>query len=111
VSRYVVGVGLASAATAEELATLVASVLAEAAVAPEAVDAVATVAARQGHPALAALRWPVVAVAADGLGPAGAGGRPAVAEPAALAVAGAGAVLVVPKRRSSRATAALARRR
>lgn len=106
-TRYVVGVGLASAATPDELVRLVATALAEAGIGPADVDAVATVESRAAHPAVTALGWPVVPVA---LPPApGPGDRPAVAEPAALAGAGEGAVLVVPKRRSARATAAVAR--
>ncbi|HEY8526789.1 MAG TPA: cobalamin biosynthesis protein [Acidimicrobiales bacterium] len=127
-----VGVGVASRAEAAEVAALVEAALREAGVARERVAAVATVAARAGHPAVTALGWPVVACAPDdlaavagvlavdrGTGPARAGAqaagggserrRPAVAEPAALLAAGPGAVLVVPKRRSARATVAVAR--
>jgi cobalamin biosynthesis protein CbiG len=107
VTRYVVGVGLASAATPDELAGLVATALAEAGIGPADVAAVATVEARAAHHAVTALGWPVVPVALPAA--SGPGARPAVAEPAALAAAGDGAFLVVPKRRSARATAAVAR--
>jgi cobalamin biosynthesis protein CbiG len=110
--RYAVGVGLASAAGPDELAALVDEVLRAAGVEPDQVRAVGTVDLRAGHPALAALGWPVVAyppAALAGAAPAVTPrSRPPVAEPAALLAAGPGARLVVPKRRSAQATAALA---
>jgi cobalamin biosynthesis protein CbiG len=107
---------LASAAGPDELAALVDEVLRAAGVEPGRVRAVGTVDLRAGHPALAALAWPVVAYppatlaaalvdAAPAVTPAT---RPPVAEPAALLAAGPGARLVVPKRRSALATVALA---
>jgi hypothetical protein len=117
----VIGVGVASAATVEEVAALVAMSLAEAGMTSDDVTAVATIESRRDHPAIAALGLPVVAFPPEELGqpdepgrqgPRGpAGGRPAVAEPAALRAAGAArtaAVLLVPKRRSDRATVAVA---
>lgn len=118
---YALGVGLATAARPGELAALVDEVLRAAGAARRQVRVVATVDARADHPALAALGWPVVAYEAAALaaaaaavrpGPDTAPGppprRPPVAEPAALLAAGPGARLVVGKRRSARATAALA---
>jgi cobalamin biosynthesis protein CbiG len=116
----VIGVGVASAATVEEVAALVATSLAEAGMTCDDVTAVATIESRRDHPAIAALGLPVVAFPPEelakpdepgGQGPRNpAGGRPAVAEPAALRVAAlAGtAVLLVAKRRSARATVAVA---
>ena len=135
----VVGVGVASAATPAEVADLVAAALAEVGRVPADVTAVATVTTRRHHPAIVALGLPVVAFTpaelaeqadagtdaeaksgqAEDHGPV----RPAVAEPAALRAAAAtatggpatgtsvaGAVLLVPKRRSARATVAVAGR-
>ena len=116
--RFTVGVGVASAATTDEVARLVSACLTEAGVARDQVDAVATVDARVDHPAVVALGWPVRGYPPGELadaGPPPAGPPPAgpsrlsVAEPAALLAAGPGATLVVPKRRSARATAAVAR--
>jgi cobalamin biosynthesis protein CbiG len=135
---HVVGVGVATAATPDELAALVDDVLRSAGVTRDEVAAVATVELRRSHPAVTALGWPVVAFPPDRLPPPpapaarpavpgpgarpavpgpparpavpGPAARPAVAEPAALLGAGPGAELVVPKRRSGRSTAALARR-
>ena len=113
--RYALGVGLSSAADPDELAALVHEVLRAADVPPDRALAVGTVDTRAAHPALAALAWPVVTYAPAALAAAAGGSerpdrpdRPAVAEPAALLAAGAGARLVVPKRRSAHATAALA---
>jgi cobalamin biosynthesis protein CbiG len=112
-----VGVGLASAAGPDELAALVDEVLRAAGVEARQVRAVGTVELRAGHPALAALAWPVVAYPPAALAEATPAAdppaadppaRPPVAEPAALLAAGPGARLVVPKLRSAHATAALA---
>jgi cobalamin biosynthesis protein CbiG len=116
--RFAVGVGLASGADPAEVEALVDQALRAAGATRACVALVATVDGRADHPALAALGWPVVAFTREQLahrypdrsapgssGPA----RLAVAEPAALLAAGPGAVLVVPKRRSARATVAVAR--
>jgi cobalamin biosynthesis protein CbiG len=131
---FAVGVGLASAATPAEVADLVAETLRAAGVGRDRVRTVATVDSRADHPALATLGWPIVTFPPSALasatprpptsdtpppldGPAVAvsarvatnpASRLAVAEPAALLAAGSGAVLVVPKRRSARATVAVA---
>jgi cobalamin biosynthesis protein CbiG len=111
--RFTVGVGVASAAGPDEVARLVSACLSEAGVARDQVDAIATVDARVDHPAVVALGWPVRGYPRGELadaGPPPAGpSRLAVAEPAALLAAGPGATLVVPKRRSAHATAAVAR--
>jgi histidinol-phosphate/aromatic aminotransferase/cobyric acid decarboxylase-like protein len=101
-ARYVVGVGVASAATAGEVADLLEQVLATAGVDRQAVVSVATVDHRADHPAVVALGWPVRGYARDRLGAA-------VAEPAARLAAGAGGAVVVPKRKSPHATMALVR--
>ena len=103
---FVVGVGLASAVAPGELAALVDETLRGADIPRDRVRAVATVDTRADHPALAQLGWPIVAYPRSALPTEG--GRVAVAEPAALLAAGPGATLVVPKRRSARATVAVA---
>lgn len=114
-AAHVVGVGLASAATPEELTTLVHAALAEVGIDPGAVTAVATVDIRRDHPAVVALGLaPVVSFPAAELAPAPATGarpphHPAVAESAALRAAGEGATLVVPRRKAARSTVAVAR--
>jgi cobalamin biosynthesis protein CbiG len=122
--RYVVGVGLASTATAEELMALVDTALAEAGIGRDAVTAVATIDTRRHHPAVVALAalgrvvsFPAAELASvsprQATPPATpthpAPHPPAVAEPAALRAAGEGATLVVPKRKAARATVAVAR--
>lgn len=115
--RYVVGVGLASAATLAELSALVHAALAEAGIGPDAITAVATIDTRRHHPAVAALGAlaPVVAFPAAALAPAAvpaSGDRPphpAVAESAALRAAGEGATLVLRRRKGPRSTVAVAR--
>ncbi len=124
---FVLGVGVASAATAEEVVSLAQRALDAAGTAWREVAAVATVESRRHHPAIAALGLPVVAFppavlhrAAPDPRPAGglsqaptdsrpAGGHPPVAEAAALLAAGDGAVLVARKRKSARVTVAVAR--
>jgi cobalamin biosynthesis protein CbiG len=106
------GVGLSSGADAAELAGLVAGTLAAAGIARDRVARVATVDTRADHPALAGLGWPVVSFSPAALAAEGGASRGrgvAVAEPAAMLAAGPGAVLLVPKRRSARATVAVAR--
>jgi len=111
---FVLGVGVASAATAEEVVGLAQRALDAAGARWRDVAAVATVEGRRDHPAIAALRLPVATFTAGVLHEAAAvprptGGHPPVAETAALLAAGAGAVLVVPKRKSARVTVAVAR--
>lgn len=117
--RYVVGVGLASTATSEELTALVDTALADAGIDPDAVTAVATIDTRRHHPAVVALAalGRVVSFPAAELAPARAATQshsqarprhPAVAEPAALRAAGEGATLVVHKRKAARSTVAVA---
>ncbi|HZJ27285.1 MAG TPA: cobalamin biosynthesis protein [Acidimicrobiia bacterium] len=116
---YVVGIGASGAASEAEVDDLVRGALAEADVSMAAVRAVATVQARVDHPAIRALPWPTVGYPVDTLAAvevsepselvARATGTPSVAEAAALAAAGDGARLVVPKRRSRHATVAVAR--
>ena len=107
--RIALGIGLSSKAGPEELARLIGDVLLDAGVEPSDVDVVGTIDTRLGHDAFATLRWPVVGFTAEELG-SGAD-APRVAEPAALLAAGLEgdeAAIVVDKRRSSRATVALA---
>jgi cobalamin biosynthesis protein CbiG len=103
--EYVLGVGASSKADADELAALVAEVLTEAEVDSAAVTLVATVDTRRDHPAVQALDWPTRGYPAADLTAV----TPSVAEAAALLAAGEGATLVVGKRRSAHATAAIAR--
>ena len=116
----VVGVGCSRGATAEEILELVDATLAGAGLYGECVAALATVEAKRDEPGLldAAVRrgWPLECFAADRLAlvpvpnPSEAAraavGTPSVAEAAALS---AGCTLVVPKCRSARVTAAVAR--
>ncbi len=111
--RVVVGVGCSSAATADEVATVVADALA-AAGEPSA-DAFATIDVRSGHPALppTTITFPpsllgAVDVPNPSAAVVAAVGTPSVAEAAALLAAGPGARLVVPKRKGATATAAVA---
>jgi cobalamin biosynthesis protein CbiG len=118
---FALGVGLSTRADAAELTELVDATLRSVNVPRDRVRVVATVDTRADHPAVAALGWPVVTFPAEQLagrgratpGPgtaAASGAAPGpVAEPAALLAAGPGAELVVPKRRSARATVAMAR--
>jgi cobalamin biosynthesis protein CbiG len=99
---FALGVGLTSAADPKEVAALVDETLRTAGIPRDAVRVIATVDTRADHPALAALGWPIVSFPRSTL-------ADRVAEPAALLAAGPGATLVVPKRRSARATVAVAR--
>lgn len=116
-----IGVGVAGAATAGEVEALVAEVLAEAGVDASAVACVGTLAALAGDARLTGLGWPVVGFAPEALAevlvPSGGGdraraavGTASVAEAAALLAVGGGpgATVLVPKRRSARATVAVA---
>ena len=118
--RVAVGVGMSSRARAEEVSRLIGEALHEADLQPGDVDVVATIDTRAGHRAMKGVRWPVVTFTREEL----AAGDPQadepqadepqidepprVAEPAALLAAGAGATLVVDKRRSKHATVAIA---
>jgi cobalt-precorrin 5A hydrolase/precorrin-3B C17-methyltransferase len=120
----VVGVGSSSGADGEGIRALVAAALTDAGLAPEAVAAVATIDVRIAEPgivalaerlgvplrAFAATRLATVAVPNPSGAVAAAVGTPSVCEAAALLAAGRGAELVVAKRRSAEATAAVARR-
>ncbi|MFC6064489.1 cobalamin biosynthesis protein [Streptomyces ochraceiscleroticus] len=125
----VVGVGARPGVPAGELTALVGAVLAEAGLPLSAVRALATVDARAREPGLRdaaallgveLLAYPAAVLATVPVPhPSGAvlaaAGTPSVAEAAALAAAGPGATLAVPKRKSAdggaaRATCAVARR-
>ncbi|MFI8998391.1 cobalamin biosynthesis protein [Streptomyces sp. NPDC053542] len=125
----VVGIGARPGVPAEELTGLVRAVLAEAGLPLAAVRALATVDARAREPGLRAaaallgvelLAYPPAVLATVPVPhPSGAvlaaTGTPSVAEAAALAAAGPGGTLAVPKRKSAdggpaRATCAVARR-
>lgn len=117
----VVGAGCSRGCPAQELLALIDAVLDEAGAQPEAVRAMATVDRRADEPGMVAAArhhgWPLVTHAAPALREvavptpsavvAGHVGTPSVAEAAALLSAGAHSLLV-PKRRSARATCALA---
>jgi len=119
--RLVVGAGCSLGCPAEELAALVDGALVEAG--GGAVVAVATVDRRAAEPCVAALAgdrgvplrtYPAAALAAVAVPTPSARvarhvGTPSVAEAAALLAAGPGAELLVAKRRSPRATCAIAR--
>jgi cobalamin biosynthesis protein CbiG len=116
----VVGAGCSRGCSAQELLALIGAVLDEAGARPEAVRALATVDRRADEPGmLAAARhhgWPLVTHPVPALRDVavptpsevvdGHLGTPSVAEAAALLSAG--GLLLVPKRRSARATCALA---
>ncbi len=117
----VVGVGASRGAPREEVAKLVDDVLTEANVSPLSVAALATVAAKRDEPGIVAVaqerNWPLTVYSAGELADvdvpnpsavvATAVGTPSVAEAAALA---GGGDLLVPKRKSAMATAAVVRR-
>ena len=118
-----VGVGCSRGAPAEEILDLIDTALADAALAPASVATLASVDAKRGEPGLAAAArargWPlrfhpagelaVVPVPNPSAAAAHAVGTPSVAEAAALADGR--AELVVPKRKTARATVAVARTR
>jgi cobalt-precorrin 5A hydrolase/precorrin-3B C17-methyltransferase len=117
----VAGIGASTGAPAKEAAELLAAALAGAGLARESLAEVATIDRRAGDPAVTALGLPVRAYPADRLAAQPvphpspvveqAVGTPSVAEAAALAAAGPGGELVVPKRAGRQVTVALARRR
>ena len=118
-----VGVGCSRGAPAEEILDLIDTALADAALAPASVATLASVDAKRDEPGLAAAArargWPlrfhpagelaVVPVPNPSAAAAHAVGTPSVAEAAALAAGR--AELVVPKRKTARATVAVARTR
>ncbi|HEV2370021.1 MAG TPA: precorrin-3B C(17)-methyltransferase [Acidimicrobiales bacterium] len=116
----VIGVGCSTDAGADALTDLVAQTLADARLAAVSAGLVATIDRRAEHAAVSALGRPVRAYPADELAGvsvpnpsavvATAVGTPSVAEAAALLAAGPGAELVVPKKTSTVATVAVARR-
>jgi cobalamin biosynthesis protein CbiG len=122
-TALVVGAGCSRGCPASELLELIDAVLDEAGATPGAVRALATVDRRADEPGMVAAArhhgWPLVSHPAPALRAvvvptpsavvAAHVGTPSVAEAAALLSAGAGALLV-PKRRSARATCALAAR-
>ena len=117
----VAGVGTASGAPPEDLATLLEHTLRDAGLAPEALAAVATIDRRLAEPAVTGLGRPVVGFAPDQLATVAvpnpsdavrrAVGTPSVAEAAAILAAGPGGALVIPKHTTRTATVAVARRR
>jgi cobalt-precorrin 5A hydrolase/precorrin-3B C17-methyltransferase len=120
----VVGVGASRGASAEEILGLIEGALADARLAPASVSALASVEAKAGEPGLLAaarvlgqpLRlspaWALAQTAVPNPSEVvhRAVGTPSVAEAAALREVGAGAELLVSKRRSAKATVAVARR-
>jgi cobalamin biosynthesis protein CbiG len=119
-SGLVVGAGCSRGCPAEELLALIGAVLDEAGARPDAVRALATIDRRADEPGMVAAArhhgWPLVTHAAPALREVAVPtpsavvathvGTPSVAEAAALLSAG--GALLVPKRRSARATCALA---
>lgn len=120
----VVGAGCSRGCEADELLGLIDQALAEARVDALAVDALATIDLKAHEPGLVEVArrrsWPLrvhpaealcaAAVPTPSAVVAAAVDTPSVAEAAALLSAGAGAQLVVAKRRSRRATCAIAHR-
>jgi cobalamin biosynthesis protein CbiG len=119
-SGLVVGAGCSRGCTARELLALIGAVLDEAGARPDAVRALATVDRRADEPGMVAAArhhgWPLVTHTVLALRDVAVPtpsevvdehlGTPSVAEAAALLSAG--GALLVPKRRSARATCALA---
>jgi cobalt-precorrin 5A hydrolase/precorrin-3B C17-methyltransferase len=116
----VAGIGASTGAPPEEAAELLAATLAGAGLARESLAEVATIDRRAGDPAVTALGLPIRAYSAERLAAQPvpnpspvveqAVGTPSVAEAAALAAAGPGGELVVPKQAGRQVTVALARR-
>ncbi len=114
----VVGVGLSTRATSDEVGVLVAAALAEGGVDRAEVRCLATIDHHQQDPRLTALGWSVDGWGADELAVVATAspserarlevGAASVAEAAARLSAGPGARLAVPKRRSAHATVAIA---
>ncbi|NYI04149.1 precorrin-3B C(17)-methyltransferase [Allostreptomyces psammosilenae] len=124
-ASLVLGLGASRGVAAEEVLHLVATTLREAGLSPDSVDRLATVDLKADEEGLLAAAeqlglpldlHPVEALAAVTVpNPSevvrGAVGTPSVSEAAALASAGDGAELAVPKRKSAMCTVAVARRR
>jgi len=116
----VAGIGTSTDASPDDVAALVAGVLAEAGLAPESLTEVATIDRRRDHPAVTRLDLPVRAFTAEELAAvevptpsevvASAVGTASVSEAAALLAGGPTAELVVHKRSNAGATLAVARR-
>lgn len=117
----VAGIGTSTAATADEVADLLATVLADSGLARESVSEIATIDRRVSHPALLSLGIGLRAFPSDALARAdvptpsetvlAAVGTPSVCEAAALLAAGLDGELVVAKRSGPTASVAIARRR
>jgi cobalt-precorrin 5A hydrolase/precorrin-3B C17-methyltransferase len=120
-SSLVLGLGASSGASVGEVEALVEAALADAGLARGSVAEVATLDRKAGEPGIVGLGWPVRTFTADQLAAVpvpspsaavrAAVGTPSVAEAAATLAAGPGGELVVGKRKSARATVAVARRR
>ncbi|MGW2204501.1 cobalamin biosynthesis protein [Streptomyces sp. NPDC001774] len=122
-SGATVGVGARSGVSVDEVVCLVTEALREAGLTGSDVTALATLEARAAEPGIAGaagrLGVPLRAYGAEELAavsvphpsraPLSATGTASVAEAAALLAAGAGAALLVPKRKSARVTCAIAR--
>jgi cobalamin biosynthesis protein CbiG len=118
-ATHVLGAGLASAATTDELLALVRSSLDLADVSPEQVLAVTTSDELAKDPRLAALGWPVIGIDPETLATTEVPnpsarveqeiGVASVAEAAALVGAGPDGILVLSKQRSAHATVSIAR--
>jgi cobalt-precorrin 5A hydrolase/precorrin-3B C17-methyltransferase len=116
----VAGVGSSRGVAPAEVRMLLEETLAEAGLADASVSCVATLDRKASEAGIVALGLPLRAFPAEVLAPydvpspsdvvAATVGTPSVAEAAALAAAGPGAELIVPKRRSAMATVAVARR-
>ncbi|MDH4148516.1 MAG: precorrin-3B C(17)-methyltransferase, partial [Acidimicrobiia bacterium] len=119
-ANLVLGIGSAADVGAAEVDQLVERVLADSGLARASVGAVASIDLKADEAGIVALGLPLVTFPAGVLAAIevpnpsavveAAVGTPSVAEAAALAAAGPGAELVVPKRRSAQATVAVARR-
>ncbi len=119
-SSLVVGIGASSGAPAEDIATLLASTLAETGLVAESISELATVDLKANEPGIVALGLPMRTFSAETLAiievptpsaqVAKAVGTPSVAEAAALLAAGPGAELIVTKQKNATATVAIARR-
>ena len=119
-ASLVVGVGGSTSPSAAELGELLQQTLDDNGLARAAVGEVATIDRRAGEAALRSLDVPIRSFTAEALAQVpvpnpsaaveSAVGTPSVAEAAALAAAGPGATLVVPKRKGRTVTVAVARR-
>lgn len=120
-ASLVVGVGGSTGPSTSELADLLEQILTETGLARASITEVATIDRRADEPALRSLGLPIRGFPADTLAQISvpnpsevvdaAVSTPSVAEAAALAAAGPGATLLVPKRKGRTVTVAVARRR